>query len=74
MSHVTHVTHVTRHTYHCLLAVADGVKLEEEVNKSGLGEAFFKSVDISKEEEIKVCMVIRWSQTPALHCGTSTSS
>ena len=37
------------------MLVGEGRKLEDELNKTGPGEAFYIKCDVSKEDEIKVC-------------------
>ena len=41
------------------LAETEGRALEEELNKKGPGEAFFVRCDMSKEEDIKVTIIIQ---------------
>ena len=41
-----------------ILLVSDGEKLEMEVNQKGPGEAFFRSVDLTDEEAIKVSISV----------------
>ena len=37
----------------------DGKQLEAELNKKGPGEAFFIFCDVTKEDDIKVCIIER---------------
>ena len=37
-----------------VISVGEGKSLEEELNSTGPGEAFFVQCDLSKEDEIKV--------------------
>ena len=38
----------------CLISEATGRKLEKELNENGVGESFFISCDIRKEQDLKV--------------------